>query len=474
MSYPFKDKMDNEISIFNTEKRKASLQANMVKTEKQEGAMGKKRPASETLEHDSIKVAKIAAADDDEGVATGQIEQALDPKDEKIAKLKSKLGDAKIEISRLEKQVVGLEEEVAEYGLRVHELEARENKRIEKEQLVQTDMHSVMKLASINYNADVKAKHAKKEKDLKERLKEDKDNYAFKLETTWKKKLDDANTKAKKREKDIQDKLNQAKEDHKEEIQTLKEEQKEALKGLRPEHSQAMKEKAKELKAKDKAIADLQKRMEGMKTLKVDKERLEGEVKASEAKNSGLRDYIKHEQSKWKAAEVEWKTKEDQYNSKLEHEGRRWELQNQNATEATNRLMVLQRSNFAMRADRDAKNNRIRELESAAQITHGQSQDPTRLMLQQRATFTPNIDDDSDESQVQALGGDLQAAQMQSSNEGTCIQNSIDMKELDATAVREDDEEASAMKHPSILTPVAMESTLQDIVEASDGSYKVE
>ena len=461
--------MDCERTKLATDKNEDAPKPNLSEIEKQEGGSGKKRPAPETLEHDVTKVAKIAAAGEDKGIVTEQAKQVHDPRDEKIAKLTAKLQKSKDNVAELEDELEEVRDELIEHRCRVNELEARERKRIEKENIVETSMHATMKLAAKNMEAEGRAKLAKKEKELKEKYKLDRDDYAAKHDASWKKKLGEAASKAQKNEKQLQEKLIKANDNHKQEVKALKEEHKEALKDLRPEHSSAMKEKAKELKAKEKEIADLQKSVKEMKVLKAKNEKLEGVVDVQKGKISDFLHDMEKERS-------QRKTMESQYNSKLEHEGKRWQLQNDNATEANGRLMLLQRTNFALRADRDAKDNRILELKGELEVARDHVQNSNRLMLQQPADSALKGERDEKENKIRVTEGEVQAAQEQSQrlNEKACFQRSIAMNEVSLTAVLGENVEASIPDLSSTTAPVAADGTTNGIVEASAGSGRSE
>ena len=472
MCYSFTDKMDHKKNIFASEKNEANQQPYMGDIEKQGGGSAKKRPAQEMLQHSLTKAPKMSV---DKGVATEQLDHVSDPRDEKIAKLIAKLNKSKAGTSELEDELEEVRDEMCEYRCRVHELEAREKKRIEKENLVETSMHATMKLAMKNAEAERRVKKAKDDKEMREKVKLDKEDYAAKHDARSKKKLDEAAAKAQKSDKLLQERLNKANETHKQEIKALKEEQKEALKDLRPEHSSAVKEKAKELKAKDKEITDLQKEVKGMKAVMAENKKLQGEAKAREAKNAGLRDYIKKEQETWETTKAEWKTKEEQYNSKLEHENSRWQLQNTNAIEANTRSILQQRANFALRADRNAKDSRIRELEEELQAAREQNQDSNILVLQQQANLALKADLDANGNHIGEPENEPQAAQEQgqSSNVKTYFQRSIAMNET-ATADGGENGEASTTEQTSAATPLATDNVSNDVVEANGGSEGAE
>lgn len=469
MCYSFTEKMDNVIDMLNTEKDKASQQPTVGEVEKQGVGSGKKRPAPEILEHGLTKVAKTAAAGHDDCTVTEEAQQVQDPRDEKIATLITKLRKAKNDLAKLEVALEEVQDELYDRRCRVHELEAREEKRIEKETAVETGMLATMRLAAKNMDAEGKARIARKEKELKEKFKLDKEDYAEKHDARLEKKLDEAAVKAQRNQKLLQDKLSKAKDDHKDEMHALKECQKEALKNLRPEHSQAMKDKAKELKAKDKEIDNLRRTVEAMEAVEAENEKLEGAVKAQETKNAGLRDYMKKEQAKWKTMQAEWKAKEDRYKSKLEHEGRRWELQSNSAVQANNKLVVVHQANFALRADRDAKDNRVHELEGKLQAACEEENALGKRMLQQRVNLDRSAGRGVEEDQVRTFDDEPQVAQEQSvsSARKSCFQRSIDINEPGTPEVDGVGGETSTTDLPSAPTSPSIEGETNDTGDAN-------
>jgi chromosome segregation ATPase len=302
------------------------------------------------------KVAKLSTGKDYGIKSETEVKEEPDPRDEKIALLEKKL-------KTLAKELEVMTNDRDEHRLRVCELEARETKRIEKEKLVETDMHSTMKLAGKKLEAQLKANALNEKKEFKakclarvDKANEEKETAIADLKAKhaeqtkrtvdgWKKKLQDSEERRK-----------QDNADHKQEVKDLKEKHKEDIKSYKPDHSIAMKEKAKELRAKDKKIADLEQATKGIDALNAEKESLATKLEKQRDKTEKLQDLL----DRLHQAKVDM---EGAYNHKLEHEARRWKIQNDIAEGSKAKLMIQQRSNFALREECNVKNNRIQALQ---------------------------------------------------------------------------------------------------------------
>ena len=361
----------------------ASNQSSFATYKPSPGASGSKRPAAEPLEQGTTKAAKLTARNDDEIYSEIEMKEEPDMRDKLIVQLRSTVQNQKAEIARLKKDVDEAEEERDEYNIRTHELEARESKRVERERLVETNKHAEMKLAAKNLHTQLKADYQKKEKDMKQNYKEKLAVLIEKHDAKWGKQLDESQTKYQKDVAAYKHEIKTLKADHKEDLKTIKENHKEENKQLKPEHSRAMKDKVNELKAKDKDIFGLKKSLQSMDALIAEKESLANQVQVEKDENERVLNTLKKYH----------KTHEDvqgQYESRLEHEGQRWQIQHDQAENAKAQLISQQRSILALRGELIYKARKIQALEGQLQAPVAENESSTANASDQTSIDTNN------------------------------------------------------------------------------------
>ena len=440
MCQSFTDKMAEEKNLLieaRDELPNTSVPTDASDVKKGNGSNGNKRAASENLEQNVTKAAKLTSSEDDDIKSETEVNEEPDPRDKEIAKLMKIKQEHRATIAQLEQRLEDVEDELDEESCRRAALEARETKRIEKEKLAETDIHATMKLATKNLRAQLNTGYQQKEKDLKESFKDKLADNVARIEKKSEKKLQDATTKAQNREKELLDKIKKINADHKQEVKELNEDKKEALKELRPEHSQAMKGKAKELKAKDKRIADLVKATEELDALNAEKETLATELEKAKTKIKDLRQVHK-------TMEADKADMQGQYNHKLEHEARRWKIQNDIAEDAKAKLMIQQRSNFALRQEGSVKNNRIQALQQQLQATQ-----------QQHHVYTADV---AVQSNIPTTDASIQTSSNINKTNGTLDSNDI----------------ASALGLSSYSTPSSTSTPSSEHIETETGLDRVE
>ncbi len=360
-----------------------SMPTDASDTKKSDGRNGNKRAASESLEQNVTKVAKLTPGKDDDIKSETEVKVEPDPKDEEIARLKNIIQKHKAKIVQLEVDLEDVTDELNGESCRRATLEAREKLRMEKETLVETSMTATMTLATRNLRAQLSTDYQRKEKDMRKTCREKADDQIEKNDKKWEKKVQDIVTKAQDKVKELQDKVKKINTDHKQEVKDLKEKHKEEVKSYKPDHSNAVKEKVKQLKAKDKRIADLEKSTEGIDALNAEKENLANELEKARTKIRGLRQANQ-------TIQADKADMEGAYNHKLEHEAARWKIQNDIAEDAKVKLMYQQRSNFALRSEVNVKNNLVQALQQQLQTAQQQGQISTADAAVQGQISTTN------------------------------------------------------------------------------------
>lgn len=380
----------------------ASARGNSPEIQQVQGAGGGKRAAPEQLEQSTSKVAKLTTSNDDEAFSEVEVKPETDERDVKIGKLMVALQNSKEKVGELQDELEQAEEERTDYRARVHILEARNEQAREKEKVVETTMTAAMKQASRKLDAQQKADHQQKLKEMKQVFKEDKEELIAQAKSKVKKVENDASVKLQREKKEWQMKYNTTVANHKEEVKKMKEQHKVELKGLRPDHSKAMKEKVSELKTKDVEISNLKTSLQSMNALEAEKEKLADELQKERTRNEHLA--VNIENIKKAHAGLE-----GQYQHDIEQADQKWQIQNDVAENAKAQLMLQQRSNFALRAEANNKAQRIQILERQLQAAQAQPQIPTANASAQTSAGTG----DSNGSEIDNL--DSQTRKFESS-----------------------------------------------------------
>lgn len=386
MCYTFTDKMKEEESVLKLEQYGANDQPAMsheVNAGKAVGGGERKRPAEEELESGRIKIAKVAKDNGGKMIEDrlAEMERQLAKKDETIKSQRATLEKAKTRHLEMKDDISELEEEVDrktrdcdKWMNRAMKLEARNQALVEANRVVDMSAEAENTEALRKSEAQKKSEYVDLKKQLREKFntklegqkeKDEKERKGLKsnYDSQLKKQQDANKTKV----ADLNKEIKTLKDTHNKETQALKSKHREEIKNGKPEHSKAMKEKTQELKAKNKEIDELNEELGSAETkignlesdiftLNKEKKDLHDEVRAKGIENKGLRDHIKKQDNAI-----------GQYKSRIVHEGKRWELQKNKAETAENQVMNQQRTNFALRMERDAQGNRIRGLESQLQ-----------------------------------------------------------------------------------------------------------
>ena len=357
-----------------------------------------KRSAPSPPESKKTKVRKVVVDDDTSSEyspseAGVQIfsggENAVDLTQESTA--------AKVRTKQLERQLAELKEKYDDLRDQKFELEVKEEKRVERVKIEKADDKATQRAVNKKVEESVKADYEDKIQVLKEKqnakLGEQKAKFNQILKSkaeTYRKKVEENKTKTQELEKKAKEEkahYGQVERELKAETQELRkqlrDEQQEEIKKYKPEHSQAIREKNRALKEKQDEISECRRQVAELKTWEKElvngKRRLVDETTQMKSTSASKDAVIKDLQSVVEArrAEIEKLTKarddmDEQYRAKLTFEGKRWQLQFNNAQKLNTEIVQQQRTNFVLRNSNNRSAKRIEELEVEVQAAKDQ------------------------------------------------------------------------------------------------------
>jgi hypothetical protein len=207
--------------------------------------------------------------------------------------------------------------------------------------------------------------------DYDEKLKKEQQKFDKMIKTRearHEKLIKDEKALRKKKEDELKAKINDLKEDHKDELQKYK-----------PEHSSTVKEKERELKEKDVAIAKLEK---DVQTMKDREEVFQGQIDTCKNQVHEVMDLLRNSRKDVDRLEkiakkqsddkkdlfAKIQSLEDTYNNKLTHEGERWKIQNNIAEQYKAELQHSQRANFILRQGKKVAENKNEGLQAEMKV----------------------------------------------------------------------------------------------------------